>query len=137
MKKPKLPGRILIGNVAYDIKPLPKSDIDRGVDGMCSSVFYHSIYINENQVGVEAVDTMIHEMLHAMQDIYRINLSHKQIYRLADALSHMVDNNPAILHWMQKTVEYADLEDAEQTQKKSIPDAAKTPGTDKKVKRRR
>jgi hypothetical protein len=108
MKKPKLPTRILIGNVDYDIIELPQDRIAAGVDGECSNVFHHTIRIDPNLVGHDAIETLFHETLHAMEDVYRLKLSHKQIYQLSGALAHMVRFNPHITHWMEKIEEAAE-----------------------------
>jgi hypothetical protein len=113
MKKPKIPTHVLIGNVRYSIEPLPESEKEEGVRGRCSNVLNHRIQIDTDQIGEQAVDTLFHEMLHAMVDVYRMKLSHKQIYKLAGAFSHMASFNPGVLHWMMKTIDYEDLEGEE------------------------
>jgi hypothetical protein len=108
MKKPKLPSRILIGNVAYDIAELPQDRIDAGVNGDCSNVLNHTIRIDPNLVGHDAIETVLHEVLHAMEDVYRIKLSHKQVYQLSNALAAMVRYNPHITNWMEKIENYSE-----------------------------
>lgn len=108
MKKPKLPSRVLIGNIGYDITELPQDRIDAGVNGDCSSVFNHTIRIDPNIVGHEAIETLFHEMLHAMEDVYRIKISHRQVYQLSKALADMIRHNPQIPYWMEKIELYAE-----------------------------
>ena len=108
MKKPKLPSRMLIGNVHYQVNELPQHRIDQGVNGDCSNVLYHTIRIDPSLIGAEAIDTLWHETFHAIADVYGIKLSHKQIYQLSNALTHLVRYNPHISNWMEKIDSYAD-----------------------------
>jgi hypothetical protein len=110
MKKPKSPEHVLIGNVRYSIAPLPEDAKEKDVNGRCTNVLHHRIEIDTDQIGADAVDTLMHEMLHAMSDIYRISLSHKQIYQLSNAFADMAEYNPGILYWMMKTIDYADAQ---------------------------
>jgi hypothetical protein len=110
MKKPKLPSRILIGNIDYDIHPLPKEKILAGVNGDCSNVLNHTMRIDPNLTGHDAIETMFHEILHAVEDVYRIKMSHRQVYQLSDALAHMFRFNPHIPYWMQKIEDYSEQE---------------------------
>ena len=108
-KLPKLPSNILIGNVRYQIEDLPSEKVMQGVEGECSNVYHHTIRIDPALHGEQATDTLLHECLHAADDIHRLHLSHKQIYRIAAVLAELFAYNPALLHWMQKTNEYSDL----------------------------
>jgi hypothetical protein len=109
MKKPKLPAHVLIGNVRYQIEDLPFDKVRQGVNGDCSNVLHHKIRIDPELVGEEAIDTLFHEIFHAMVDIYRINLSHKQIYQLSSALAQLVRYNPHIPNWMEKIEAYSEF----------------------------
>lgn len=108
VKKPKLPSRILIGNVTYDIQSLPQDRIDAGVNGDCSNVLKHTIRIDPNLFGHEAVETLFHEILHAIEDVYRIKISHKQVYQLSNALAQIIRYNPHIPYWMEKIDSYSE-----------------------------
>lgn len=109
MKQPKLPDSVLIGNIRYDITPLPQEQREQGVMGDCSSVVNHRIRIDPNLVGHDAVETMFHELLHAVTDVYGVKLSHRQVYQLSTALSFCVRYNPQITVWMDKIDQYAEL----------------------------
>lgn len=113
MKKPKLPSRILVGNITYNIESLPEDRINAGVNGDCSNVLNHTIRLDPNLTGHDAIETLLHEAFHAIEDIYRIKMTHKQVYKLADALAHLIRHNPHITHWMEQIERYAE-EDAEQ-----------------------
>jgi hypothetical protein len=109
MKKPKLPSHALIGNIRYQIDELPLDKVRQGINGDCSNVLHHKIRIDPNLLGQEAIDTLFHEIFHAITDIYRINLSHKQIYQLSSALAFLMRHNPHIPHWMEKIEAYSEF----------------------------
>lgn len=107
MKKPQLPQYVLIGGVHYSIRPLTDADADDNVMGRCSTVRYRKIQIRPELSGESAVDTMLHEFLHAANDIYRIKLSHAQIYSLGQVLAEMHNHNQHLTDWIAKTIQSA------------------------------
>lgn len=104
VKKPKFPTRALIGPVAWQIE---ERDLrDRKVYGSCSSIAKHYIHVDtinpRQDVEIELIDTLLHELLHAMDDTWRIGLSEKQVSLLAEALEHFLPRNPHITYWVEK-----------------------------------
>jgi hypothetical protein len=94
--------KVKIGPVTYQISPTTQEQKNKGIAGICSNVWLHSIKLDETQKGVEAIDTLIHEMLHAMNDIKGMKLTHNQIYFLSDCFSTMLKDNPEVRKYINE-----------------------------------
>ena len=105
MKKPTPPTRILIGPVEYQIEFDNYAIFNtKHVMASVTNVAKHKIRINENHPDVETelVDSILHEAIHAMDQIYRIDLKEEQVVKLANALTHFIEYNPHIPYWIER-----------------------------------
>lgn len=69
-------------------------DVIEGEDtaGMCDPS-NRIIYIQNKQSRAETAKTFIHEVLHALDDEYSLNLSHPTVYKLEIALYEFLKDN--------------------------------------------
>ena len=49
-----------------------------------------TIYMNQDQTGSDAQDTLIHEMLHCIDDTFQLALKHKDIHIIATGLQQLL-----------------------------------------------
>jgi hypothetical protein len=94
--------KVKIGPVTYQISPTTNDEKIKRIDGCCSNVWAHYIRLSDWQKGTEAVDTFIHEILHALNDIKAIKLSHRQIYHLAEGLTRVLKDNKDLRIWIDE-----------------------------------
>jgi hypothetical protein len=105
MKKPNPPTRVLIGPVEYQIQFEDYTTFsNKNVMASVSEVARHKIRINKDHPNLETelVDTILHEAIHAMDQIYKINLKEEQVTSLANALTHFIEYNPHIPYWIER-----------------------------------
>lgn len=107
--RPELPKRIQVGPLGWQIEEVGKEYYGNSTTmASCSSVKNHYIKINTALPNweEEAVDSMLHELIHAMDDTYRIGLSEKKVHLLAEALAHLIEYNPQLIYWIEKHSNY-------------------------------
>jgi hypothetical protein len=111
LKKPKFPTRAVIGPVEWQIVETDLSK--RGIYGSCTPVADHTIKIDTSIDRYETLltDTVIHEILHALSDTYRIKLKERQVWQLGVALSHFLPRNPHITHWIEQYDDWLEEQD--------------------------
>ena len=105
MKKPTPPTRVLIGPVEYQIQFDDYSKFPTKITmGTSSTIADHKIRINKDhpECDIELVDTVLHEMIHAMDYVYSIKLKEQQVHDLARALTHLIEYNPHIPYWIER-----------------------------------
>jgi len=100
----KLPESIKIGATDYEIKQLPAADSSHTA-GKCES-FVPSPYIalSPDLVGGAAVDTLIHEILHACWSFFNLPKKLKEeraVTVMASGLAMVLRDNPEILKAIQ------------------------------------
>ena len=103
MKRPKnLPSTITIGPVDYQVcVDDPYFDKNDQL-GACSNPAYALILLNlaDPAASKELVDTIWHEILHAIADIYRIPMSERRVVQLAQAITAVMQQNPQLMRFM-------------------------------------
>jgi len=105
MKKPTPPTRVLIGPVEYQIEFDSYSTFRHGeIMASVTNIARHKIRINKDHpdVEIELVDSILHEAIHAMDQIYKINLKEEQVVTLANALTHFIEYNPHVPYWIER-----------------------------------
>jgi hypothetical protein len=105
MKKPTPPTRVLIGPVEYQIKfDVYTTFSGKHVMASIGNVASHKIRINKDHPDFETelVDSILHEAIHAMDQIYKINLKEEQVEKLAEAFTHLIEYNPHIPYWIER-----------------------------------
>jgi hypothetical protein len=76
-------------------------DFSDSEDGDGETVFRtQTIRVKENQPFDAERDTVIHEILHALDNTLRLGLRHKQVYRLAAALYQLMRANPDLVAYI-------------------------------------
>lgn len=95
----KLGPMLLIGDTIYGVEYRTRFPCSRLTQGMCD-YYAQRILIKRGQKPTEHLDTAIHEMLHAITEVYEdemkqkgVRISHATIYFLADKLSKLVSDN--------------------------------------------
>ena len=89
MRVPKItdyPKQIQIGDAIYKIKFVARIGNSRTTLGICDPSDY-IIRIKKGMTKEETFATLIHELLHAFEAEYDINISHKAVYQLEQAIS--------------------------------------------------
>jgi hypothetical protein len=106
----KHPGSVLdveevsLGPVDWQFEPM---DEGRTVSGSCSSVYYHTIKIN-NKNSFDAnlsdhLDTVFHELLHAIDLTFfgsTKSLTEQQVWLIAQGLEELFLENPTFVKWI-------------------------------------
>lgn len=62
----------------------------------------HQILADENQNPIELRDTILHEVLHAIDHYWSIDLVEKQVHSMANALMQVVLDNPQFFVWLSQ-----------------------------------
>ena len=103
MKRPRpLPDTITIGPVDYQVRvDDPYFDTNDQL-GACSNPAHALILLNLEHPAAEdeLVDTIWHEILHAIDDIYRIPMSERRVVQLAEAITAVMQANPQLMRFM-------------------------------------
>jgi hypothetical protein len=81
----------LIGENIWRLKFVKKID-DQGTMGLCDPGD-KLILIRRGLDKGEMLKTLAHEVLHAFEDEYTIDISHKTVYKLEDAIFEFLLNN--------------------------------------------
>jgi len=93
---------VKIGNVSWNIEKFSHADTNEQQGG-CTNVFYHTIYMRE-EGGMEDIDTLIHETLHACDAMMTIKLKEDQVYKLANALTFVLRDNPWLFTYVKQKI---------------------------------
>lgn len=97
--------KVRFGSLSWNIQSVEPSDLPEGCLGLCSPPMEASISILE-QGGMEDVDTLLHEIIHAMDFAHLLKLTESQTDRLAYMLSMFLRDNSWIHAYVkQKTKE--------------------------------
>jgi len=97
---------VKIGPVTWQITPLALDEDDNPrTQGRCSSVAGHKIQIESkgwNDPKHDIIDTVIHEILHALDNTYFCNayLTETQVSILATAFENFILDNPKFMLWL-------------------------------------
>ncbi len=93
--------KMKIGTLPWHIKELSPDRED--VSGECTNVFHHTLYVKKEK-GMEELDTLLHEMLHAADAMHNIKLTEKQVYILAEALTFILRDNPWLFTYVKEKI---------------------------------
>jgi hypothetical protein len=106
MRKFKLHNRTLwLGHLPWKINVVDKADLPDNCVGRCSGPYTATIEVCE-QGGLEDVDTLLHEVIHAMDFAYNLKLSESQVERLGEMMTLFLRDNSWINTYLkEKTVE--------------------------------
>jgi Zn-dependent peptidase ImmA (M78 family) len=77
----KYPKEVTIGEATYKIRFVSTIQKDNNTLGLCDTSDY-VIYIKRGLTPSETIYTFIHEVLHAIEAEYDVDLAHKHIYAL-------------------------------------------------------
>ena len=96
--KEKLLGQIIVGPVTYDVVEVRELRNDEGARlyGQCLDS-KDEIRLTEGLKPNRKRTALLHETLHALDNLHLIGLSEKQIHRLAVGLINLIDDNPDLL----------------------------------------
>lgn len=95
----KLPTKLTIGDDLYGIEYRTRFEDSRKTVGVCC-YDTERILLKRGQVSLAHLDTAIHEILHAIVEVYKdemdtkkLTISHPLIYFLADKLARLLADN--------------------------------------------
>jgi len=83
----------------YDIKPLVE-DESQDTYGICDSR-KQTIKIDPNLNGLTADDTIMHELVHAIDHTLSLGLNEATVHRLGYALGHLLRNNQHLVKYFR------------------------------------
>lgn len=92
-----IPDKVKIGYKDYAVKTI--GQLDDGVRELYGSVDYDNELIrlcNRYSVNQQKC-ALIHEIIHAIDDMYHIGLSEKQVVKFAKGLYQVIKDNPEML----------------------------------------
>ena len=85
--------KVKIGQVTWQITPLDEEDMQTHY-GQCYSPVTARIKLNPENTGMRALDTLLHEMVHAMDMMALTKLKESQVERLGYMLALVFRDNP-------------------------------------------
>jgi len=90
----------------YNINYVPPSDFQQMEMGICDNKS-QTISISLEQTPIEATDTFIHEVFHAIDYLVGLDLSEHQVRHLASTFTGILQDNPEWAKWIiqNKSVE--------------------------------
>ena len=107
-----LPDSIQIGACRYDIKAVPKSELDEGTVAYVDNI-RNVIRISEEAARSRQIGSLLHECLHAMLDGFEFREEEKVVVVLEGALTRFLSDNPIFVR--QASGELADEKNKSQT----------------------
>jgi hypothetical protein len=99
----KLNKRLKINHLYWDINSLSKDEMPENCVGQCSPPFEAQINILE-QGGMEDVDTLLHEIIHAIDFGVSAKLSERQTELLANGLTFVLRDNPWLFNYVKQKI---------------------------------
>lgn len=90
----------------YKIVYVPPCELSVMEAGTCNN-YNQEIHISLNQSPIEATDTFIHEVFHAIDYIVGLELTEHQVRHLASTFIGVIQDNPEWANWViqDKTME--------------------------------
>jgi hypothetical protein len=89
----------------YEIVALPESD--RPVlDGQCTSGKNRKLEYDPDLTGIAADDVVMHEIVHAIDNILNLGLRECGVHRLGYAIGKVLRDNPHLVGYYQQSQEY-------------------------------
>jgi len=92
----KIPNIVKIGGLDFTVEEKTDEVRDNGRTG-CSSGTTQKIIIDKDISQQLKETTFIHELLHQVDYVYTIGLSHQQVYLLEASIYAFLKNNPDML----------------------------------------
>ena len=91
----KIPNKVKISGFIYDVAEVTSLCRDRNCQGESTN---NSLTIKLEKTLPDSLkqSTFIHELLEQFNDVYMINLEHKQIYDLEQAFYSFIVDNPKV-----------------------------------------
>lgn len=89
------PREILVGDSIWAIRFMRRLAADDGkmiTWGLCDPA-EQTIYIRLGQSPKERLKTLLHEILHAIEEEYQLDIPHQLIHRLEDPLARLLIDN--------------------------------------------
>jgi len=90
-KKRDYPRQVVVGDSIYDVKFVRKIDADNTLGLCCSGS--KTIWIRQKQTRQDTFLTFIHELLHAIEFEYELNIEHKLIHDLEKPIADLLFDN--------------------------------------------
>lgn len=88
-----IPNKVKVGCHEYEVIFKPKIIHEsQEVDGFCDNSFL-KIYISDELAESYQYEVFIHEVLHAVDEVYKLNLGEKRVTGLAPALISVFKDN--------------------------------------------
>lgn len=91
-----IPEKIRILYKTYDIKQV--ENLHDGENDLYGQIHYLSeeIYLNISASEKQKEATLIHEVIHGLDEIYRIGLDEEQVEKLGSAFYMLIQDNPEV-----------------------------------------
>lgn len=114
----------------YSVVYVPPSGFSQVELGLCDNKT-QTLSIASDQTPIEAADTLLHEVIHAIDWIVGLELSEHQVRHLSATLVGVLQDNPEFAQWLiqDKTWERKQYEQKSRRKrtKRTPPDAGKSP----------
>ena len=95
--------KLRINHLYWDIKSVDKDDLPDNCVGRCSIPINAKIEICE-QGGMEDVDTLLHEIVHAIDYSFDLKLTESQVERLGRGLTFVLRDNTWLNSYVKQKV---------------------------------
>lgn len=95
--------QVRIGKLDWDINVLPETMCDE-LDGRCSTPLNALIQISPELDDFNELDTVYHEIIHAIDSMRHIDLSEEQVTMLGNSLASLFVSNPWLITYTNQKV---------------------------------
>jgi len=92
------PGRIDVLGKKFKIKVMP-TELEPDVDGLME-LDKQNIWYRDKEALSYNQDTVLHELVHAVDETLRLGMKEQQVHQLASALLAVIKHNPALVNWL-------------------------------------
>lgn len=95
--------KVRIGKLDWDINVLPETHQDE-LDGRCSNPLKAYIEINPELDDFTELETVYHEIIHAIEGMRRLDLSEETVTMLGNSLASLFVSNPWLITYTNQQV---------------------------------
>lgn len=95
--------KVVIGPLEWQIQHVDEEDMST-LYGQCFAPLSAKIKLNPENTGMRALDTLLHEIVHAMDMMALTNLKENQVERLGYMLAMFMRDNPWIHEYAKQQV---------------------------------
>jgi len=95
--------QVRIGKLDWDINVLPEALHDE-LDGRCSSPLKAHIEINPELDDFTELETVYHEIIHAIEGMRRLDLGEETVTMLGNSLASLFVSNPWLITYTNQQV---------------------------------